>query len=96
MGSLQPRLRRCRRSPGVFNNRLAWVGRNHAEKGRNLDGEVLRSTNFLYVDGHIENKLIEQTLPETATNPKGEQFEWGNPIYGLTGSPIVRDVPVNE
>ncbi|MEM7807676.1 MAG: type II secretion system protein, partial [Planctomycetota bacterium] len=81
---------------GPFNNRLAWVGRNHSVKGRNLDGVPLRSSNFLYVDGHAENKLIEQTLPQTATNPRGERFQWGNPIYGLTGTPIAQDVPIDE
>ena len=80
--------------PGGNYNRLAWVGRIHTAKGKR-DGQELKSTDFLYVDGHVENKLIEQTLPRTDTNPAGDQYEWGNPIYALKQRPIVKNVPLN-
>ena len=87
--------------PSLSNNRLAWVGRNHGVKGKR-DGQELGSTNFLYVDGHVENKLIEQTLPRTGyngtsyTNDLGGEFEWGNPIYALRGEPVLPNVPTNR
>ncbi len=55
-------------SPGDQTNRLSWVGRNHG-RGKNA------KTNFLYCDGHVETKTIEQTLQPS--------FEWGRKIYGL-------------
>jgi prepilin-type N-terminal cleavage/methylation domain-containing protein/prepilin-type processing-associated H-X9-DG protein len=54
-------------------NRLSWVGRNH---GRNPD---YAKTNFLYCDGHVETKTIEETLTP--------RFQWGEKIYGLTNEP---------
>lgn len=51
-------------------NRLSWIGRNH--NGR---------TNFLYCDGHVETKTIEETLKP--------DFEWGKKIYGVKGEPTV-------
>lgn len=50
------------------NSRLEWVGRNH---GRGATAK----TNFVYVDGHVETKTIEETL-----YPK---FEWGATFYSL-------------
>jgi len=45
--------------------RLNWVGRNH---------DHAKTTNFLYVDGHVDTKVIEQTL---------SPFEWGQKFYSL-------------
>lgn len=56
--------------------RLSWVGRNHgrARGGtNNANPKNGPRTNFLYVDGHVETKIIEQTLA-----PK---FEWGEKCY---------------
>lgn len=55
--------------PAIANDtRLAWVGRNH---GR---GKAAK-TNFLYCDGHVETKTIEETLKPS--------FQWGERIYSL-------------
>lgn len=55
-------------SPGDSINAL---GRNHGT-GRLID----KKTNFLYCDGHVETKFIEDTL-----NPKN--FQWGERMYSL-------------
>lgn len=61
---------RVPRSGSEVNVSLQFVGRNH---GR---GKTAR-TNFLYVDGHVETKLLEETLEPT--------FQWGEPdrIYSI-------------
>lgn len=46
------------------NNRLCWVGRNHGG-----GSYAQKKTNFLYADGHVETKAIEDTLQPN--------FEWG-------------------
>jgi prepilin-type N-terminal cleavage/methylation domain-containing protein/prepilin-type processing-associated H-X9-DG protein len=46
---------------------LELVGRNHG-KGKNA------KTNFLYVDGHVETKTIEETLAP---------FQWGDSIWSV-------------
>jgi prepilin-type N-terminal cleavage/methylation domain-containing protein/prepilin-type processing-associated H-X9-DG protein len=51
---------------------LDWVGRNHGNKGGAYDS---RTTNFLYVDGHVENKQVKNTLTT---------FEWGAYFYTLS------------
>jgi prepilin-type N-terminal cleavage/methylation domain-containing protein/prepilin-type processing-associated H-X9-DG protein len=51
--------------------RLDWVGRNHG-----LGPIHKRRTNFLYCDGHVETKLLEQTL---------QPFQWGDTFYSLQG-----------
>jgi prepilin-type N-terminal cleavage/methylation domain-containing protein/prepilin-type processing-associated H-X9-DG protein len=48
-------------------NRLNWIGRNH---GR---GKTAK-TNFLYCDGHVETKTIEETLDVG-------RKEWGDQVY---------------
>ena len=60
--------------PIAGDTRLAWVGRNH---GR---GKTAR-TNFLYCDGHVEAKTIEETLKPV--------FQWGDKIYSLKPQPVV-------
>ena len=64
-------------------NTLGWVGRNHGPNRRDARGRDLRTTNFLYVDGHVETKPIEQTLTPT--------FQWGDRtrIYSLPNANVV-------
>jgi prepilin-type N-terminal cleavage/methylation domain-containing protein/prepilin-type processing-associated H-X9-DG protein len=50
--------------------RLDWLGRMHGSS-RNWFN---KTTNFLYADGHVETKRIEQTLAP---------FEWGERFYSL-------------
>lgn len=64
--------------PLADNNRLGWVGRNH---GR---GKTAK-TNFLYADGHVESKTIEETLQKP-------NWQWGTKIYSLQNEPGIRDV----
>ncbi|HYO11001.1 MAG TPA: type II secretion system protein [Tepidisphaeraceae bacterium] len=56
---------------GARQTRLDWVGRNH---GRGDWRQ--KKTNFLYADGHVETKLIEETL---------KPFQWGKAFYGVHG-----------
>lgn len=51
--------------------RLDWVGRNH---GSSADW-FKRTTNFLYADGHVETKRLEETLAP---------FQWGDKFFSLT------------
>jgi prepilin-type N-terminal cleavage/methylation domain-containing protein/prepilin-type processing-associated H-X9-DG protein len=60
--------------PAAQTNRLSWVGRNHGRQNENNPAK----TNFLYVDGHVETKTIEETV---------EPFQWSRKIYGLTTQP---------
>lgn len=55
-------------------SRLEWVGRNHGKKGK------APKTNFLYVDGHVETKTIEETL---------QPFQWGERIYSAHPQPRI-------
>ncbi len=50
-----------------------WIGRNHG-KGK------FAKTNFLYVDGHVETKRIEETLAPT--------FQWGEQVYSIRKSQV--------
>jgi prepilin-type N-terminal cleavage/methylation domain-containing protein/prepilin-type processing-associated H-X9-DG protein len=50
--------------------RLDWVGRNHGSSSNWFQ----RQTNFLYVDGHVETKRLEDTLAP---------FQWGERFYSL-------------
>ena len=70
--------------------RLNWVGRNHGRKKFDAHGYDARTSNFLYVDGHVENKTVMQTL---GIAPYGNRFEWGDAFYSLTngGTEIVTD-----
>jgi prepilin-type N-terminal cleavage/methylation domain-containing protein/prepilin-type processing-associated H-X9-DG protein len=54
-------------APGTAQSSLDWVGRNHGKRTQTLKGAP--KTNFLYCDGHVEGKTIEETL-----NP----FQWGD------------------
>jgi prepilin-type processing-associated H-X9-DG protein len=56
------------------NSRLDWVGRNHNKRVLK-NGIDQRTTNFLYVDGHVETKQIKDTV-----EPK---FQWGEKFYSL-------------
>ncbi len=58
---------------------LDWVGRVHGSF-RLDNGWDMRTTNFLYCDGHVENKNIADTLIP---------WEWGDEMYSLVpGSDI--------
>ncbi|MEM6560838.1 MAG: type II secretion system protein [Planctomycetota bacterium] len=99
--------------PGVINgpspalNSLGWVGRLHQIAGKKIVGgqpQDLRKTNFAYVDGHVETKLIEQTFPQryggdgfavVDNQLGGDAYEWGNPFLAMRGTPRVRGVAVN-
>lgn len=56
-------------------SRLDLVGRNH---GKIYGGSGVNdaTSNFLYVDGHIENKTVYETL---------DDFQWGKKVYCLRG-----------
>jgi prepilin-type N-terminal cleavage/methylation domain-containing protein/prepilin-type processing-associated H-X9-DG protein len=86
----RPTLARCHLSdlagdpqPGVTSNtRLDWVGRNHGYPSKKLDGSGfdLRTTNFLYCDGHVETKSIRDTFAP---------FQWGDAFYSVDGGDAV-------
>jgi prepilin-type N-terminal cleavage/methylation domain-containing protein/prepilin-type processing-associated H-X9-DG protein len=59
-----------------INTRLDWVGRNHGVKHL-VNGQDVRKTNFLYCDGHVDTKRLEETL--------APHFEWGDECYSLQG-----------
>ena len=60
--------------------RLDWVGRNHGGNKTDNNGRLLKKTNFLYVDGHVETKMIEDTL---------SPFQWGKEFYsGALGKSV--------
>jgi prepilin-type N-terminal cleavage/methylation domain-containing protein/prepilin-type processing-associated H-X9-DG protein len=61
------------------NSRLEWVGRNHGRR-RGDNAKAGPKTNFLYVDGHVETKIIEETLQP--------QFQWGQTIYSTRAATV--------
>jgi prepilin-type processing-associated H-X9-DG protein len=67
--------------PADVASTLDWIGRNHGKRraGSSLD---TRQTNFLYVDGHVETKTVEETI--------APEFEWGDPrrIYSLQSANV--------
>jgi prepilin-type N-terminal cleavage/methylation domain-containing protein/prepilin-type processing-associated H-X9-DG protein len=77
-------------SLGGAKSTLDWVGRNHgtfklqtvtAPDGATVIGWNMQTTNFLYVDGHVETKNLRDTMSPT--------WEWGDRIYSLNpGSDI--------
>jgi prepilin-type N-terminal cleavage/methylation domain-containing protein/prepilin-type processing-associated H-X9-DG protein len=68
---------------GTVQSTLSYVGRNHGSKRLgtvttatgSIAGWDLRTTNFLYVDGHVDTKNVVDTL-----YPK---FQWGDSFYSL-------------
>ena len=69
------------RAGGAITSRLDWVGRNHGKRVL-ANGIDQRSTNFLYVDGHVETKRVIDTIQP--------QFQWGEKFYSLNpGNDIV-------
>jgi prepilin-type processing-associated H-X9-DG protein len=60
---------------------LAYVGRNHGSRklgsvaGSTQTGWDLRTSNFLYVDGHVETKNVIDTVYPS--------FQWGDAFYSL-------------
>ncbi len=71
-------------------SQLNAVGRNHpgsySHNGKNYGG----STNFLYVDGHVERKNIAQTVVDQANTAN---WEWGDRYYAINGDNRVRVGP---
>lgn len=65
--------------PGGASNSLGWVGRNHGKRTPSVKGAP--RTNFLYCDGHVETKTIEETL---------KPFQWGDlrNIYSVRNSVV--------
>jgi len=57
--------------------RLDWVGSNHGNRGVYRENR----TNFLYVDGHVETKLLKDTMP--AVVGETAPWEWGDKHYTL-------------
>lgn len=70
-------------TPGGAPNSLAWVGRNHGSAKKGKNNSYLASTNFLYCDGHVEARTIEQTL---------QPFQWGDlySIYSLPNANVLK------
>jgi len=68
-------------TPDNANNTLAWVGRNHGAVRNGPGGQIRNKTNFLYVDGHVETKVLEETL---------KPFQWGDlqRIYSLPNAKV--------
>jgi prepilin-type processing-associated H-X9-DG protein len=73
--------------PGVGQTQtsLDWVGRVHGAMklstipgatptSSSVSGWDTRTTNFLYCDGHVENKNVSETLTP---------WEWGDRMYSL-------------
>jgi prepilin-type processing-associated H-X9-DG protein len=58
-------------------SRLDWVGRNHVIGEKPYDNK----TNFLYVDGHVELKHINETIPADSTT--NTPWEWGARCYSV-------------
>jgi len=64
-------------------SRLDWVGRNHGKRKTGfVQGPTtpkpkwdMRTTNFLYVDGHVETKNLKETIVP---------FQWGDDCWSLT------------
>ena len=73
---------------------LDWVGRNHGSfklgtvpggpGNPNVNGWDMRTTNFLYCDGHVENKNIADTLTP---------WEWGDYMYSLVPGNDIYGMP---
>jgi prepilin-type N-terminal cleavage/methylation domain-containing protein/prepilin-type processing-associated H-X9-DG protein len=71
----------------IPSNNLWQVGRNHGT-GKSA------KTNFLYVDGHVETKTIEESLgyPRGSTRLQDlvvSQFQWGEKIWSIRDKPGV-------
>jgi len=63
---------------GNSETRLDWVGSNHGKRGNYRENR----TNFLYVDGHVETKLLKDTVPADATTEA--PWEWGQKHYTIS------------
>jgi prepilin-type N-terminal cleavage/methylation domain-containing protein/prepilin-type processing-associated H-X9-DG protein len=72
---------------GSINTTLDYVGRNHGTRKletitysdstgtHSISGWDMRTTNFLYVDGHVESKNIKDTVLPTS--------QWGEDLWSL-------------
>ena len=62
---------------------LWWVGRNHGK------GATARA-NFLYVDGHVETKTLEDTLGRSKSGQiNASGYEWGDKIWSIKAKPSI-------
>lgn len=62
--------------------RLAWVGRNHGRmRNDNNSPSTGPKTNFLYCDGHVETKTLEETL---------KPWQWGDRFYSYPTLAVVQ------
>jgi prepilin-type N-terminal cleavage/methylation domain-containing protein/prepilin-type processing-associated H-X9-DG protein len=61
---------------------LDWVGRNHGKYVLDNTGFDKRTSNFLYLDGHVETKGIRETLTPIS--------QWGDQFYSLTGGDYIQ------
>jgi prepilin-type N-terminal cleavage/methylation domain-containing protein/prepilin-type processing-associated H-X9-DG protein len=52
---------------------LSWVGRNHGKR-QLKQGRDTRVTNFLYLDGHVVTKNLDETV---------RAWEWGERVYTI-------------
>jgi prepilin-type N-terminal cleavage/methylation domain-containing protein/prepilin-type processing-associated H-X9-DG protein len=66
----------------AVNTTLDWVGRNHGVQKVDSSGWFLGTSNFLYVDGHVETKSVRETINDDP-NRGSAGFEWGDDIYSL-------------
>jgi prepilin-type N-terminal cleavage/methylation domain-containing protein/prepilin-type processing-associated H-X9-DG protein len=66
----------------AVNTTLDWVGRNHGSQKLDSSGWMLGTSNFLYVDGHVETKSVRDTINDDPNRGK-TGFEWGDDIYSL-------------
>jgi prepilin-type N-terminal cleavage/methylation domain-containing protein/prepilin-type processing-associated H-X9-DG protein len=72
-------------NPARTYNRLAWIGRNHGKARLGPNNQDIRTTNFLFLDGHCENKWLCQTLyPE---------FQWGERFYSIPNDGGLNNLP---
>jgi prepilin-type processing-associated H-X9-DG protein len=68
-------------TPPVVNSTLDYIGRNHGSKKYGAVGGFtgsdwdLRTSNFLYCDGHVENKHVAETVYPAS--------QWGEDFYTL-------------
>lgn len=64
-------------------SRLDWVGRNHGSAEHPYD----KQSNFLYLDGHVETKSVNLTVPRSQPQSFNDQqtgpWEWGSKCFSI-------------
>jgi prepilin-type N-terminal cleavage/methylation domain-containing protein/prepilin-type processing-associated H-X9-DG protein len=70
--------------PPNFRSTLDWVGRNHGSKKVDGTGWNIGTSNFLYLDGHVENKSIRDTVEHvSSTGAVSGTSEWGDYMFSI-------------